>query len=472
MGRRGGASRAKGGGSARVERAATAAATPDGARARTPTRMRTALRIALEVLEASSAVEVPPLATGSPLVKPHIRGVIFDLDGVLLDTERLVREVTGEVVRTHFGKTFAPDDFAHCLGRTPRDAVAELIRVLELPCSIEEYLALSGPLLLERWCTASAIPGAARLVEHLARSGVPIAVGTSSDRRTVDAKVAPHAWFAASFGSRVITSSDVRTGKPAPDIFLRACELLGDEIPPSACLVIEDAPAGCQAAKAGQMYAVALLSESVPAPLWEALPSSCRPDQQIQSFYDFDPSEWGLPPFTDTIHGTVPRLPPLRLVGEVVRGFGRGSKELGIPTANLPADAYAELLSSTTCGIYHGFAQLDDGGPIYPMVTSIGRNPYYGNTYKTVEPHILHTFPEDFYGKTMKLLVVGWIRPEANFSTLDALIKAIHNDIEVARAALKDPFYASFVADKVFSVPQSSSDFEHWQASAVFGTRI
>jgi hypothetical protein len=56
----------------------------------------------------------------------------------------------------------------------------------------------------------------------------------------------------------------------------------------------------------------------------------------------------------------------------------------------------------------------------------------------------------------MRLLVVGWIRPEANFPSLDALIKAIHNDISVARAALDDPFYASFMADEVFSVPKSS----------------
>lgn len=57
----------------------------------------------------------------------------------------------------------------------------------------------------------------------------------------------------------------------------------------------------------------------------------------LPSLLDFKPEQYGLPPFEDTIHGVVPLEPVWRLKGKVVKGFGRGSKELGIPTANLDA---------------------------------------------------------------------------------------------------------------------------------------
>ncbi len=81
------------------------------------------------------------------------------------------------------------------------------------------------------------------------------------------------------------------------------------------------------------------------------------------------------------------------------------------------------------------------------MVMSIGFNPYYNNTEKTVEPWLLHTFEQDFYDQELRLLVCGYIRPEANFDSLDALVKRIHEDAAVTEAALKcDPF-ASYESD-------------------------
>jgi riboflavin kinase len=371
------------------------------------------------------------------------KAVIFDLDGVLLDSEACVHRVTAELVQ-RFGKTYDPNRFVHLLGRSPRDAVGRLIEELQLPLTVEEYLALSQPLLLEQWASSPAIPGAARLVLHLHRTGVPIAVATSCDRASLARKLEQHSsWFDA-FGERVVTSSEVQASKPAPDLFLRACQLLPG-VTPADCIVIEDSPSGIAAARAAGMRSVALVSDAVPSEAYDA----AAPDERLLSLYQVDPSAWGFEPFADLVRATVPREPPLRLTGTVVRGFGRGSKELGIPTANLPADAYAELIGATTCGIYHGWAQVDDG-PVLKMVTSVGRNPYYANETKTVEPHILYTFTGDFYGATLRLLIVGYIRPEANFSSLEALIAAIHSDIDRARDALDDPFYAKFRSDKLF----------------------
>jgi FAD synthase len=69
---------------------------------------------------------------------------------------------------------------------------------------------------------------------------------------------------------------------------------------------------------------------------------------------------------------------------------------------------------------------------------------------KTVEPHLLHKFDEDFYGATLKFLVNGYLRPEKNFESLEALVAAIQNDIEQAEAWLETPAAKAFVDDELF----------------------
>ena len=126
---------------------------------------------------------------------------------------------------------------------------------------------------------------------------------------------------------------------------------------------------------------------------------------------------------------------PYVACGEVIKGFGRGSKELGIPTANFPESVIENLPSDFDTGIYFGWANIDNG-PAYKMVVSIGWNPYYKNEKKSVETHILNKFEEDFYGATLKIAVTGFIRPEKNFSSLEELITAINNDIAFANEKL------------------------------------
>ncbi|CAN0237973.1 unnamed protein product, partial [Ectocarpus sp. 12 AP-2014] len=78
-----------------------------------------------------------------------------------------------------------------------------------------------------------------------------------------------------------------------------------------------------------------------------------------------------------------PPLQRLRLSATVVKGFGRGSKLLGIPTANMDMKEVGErVVHDTTTGIYYGYAMLD--GTVYPAVISVGWNPYFDNKSKTV----------------------------------------------------------------------------------------
>jgi len=138
---------------------------------------------------------------------------------------------------------------------------------------------------------------------------------------------------------------------------------------------------------------------------------------------------------------------PIRMTSTVVRGFGRGSSDLGIPTANLERGD-ANFHSNTKfdelpTGIYWGFARIGTDPTTYKTACSIGYNPTYGNETKTVEPHLIAPSADpnrhasscgesvlgDFYDKPIRLSVVGYLRPERPFEGLDKLITAIKSDI-------------------------------------------
>lgn len=162
---------------------------------------------------------------------------------------------------------------------------------------------------------------------------------------------------------------------------------------------------------------------------------------------------------------------PIRITSKVVRGYGRGSKDLGIPTANVSRE---KGVLSCSCGdfddlptgIYWGFARIgergaeEDGensvlGKVHLSAISIGYNPTYNNEEKTVEPHLIaerghpqrhasstgETQFQDFYDKTIILSVVGYLRPELPFEGLEKLTAAIKKDISDAEslAQLNDP---------------------------------
>jgi len=370
-----------------------------------------------------------------------VRGVIFDLDGLLLDTETGIHRITLGICK-RFGKEYDPSSGIG-MGRLPRDAVADVIKHLSLPIDVDEYMAISTPLCMESFKNVEPLVGAERLVRHLYNHRIPIAIATSSYRDGYERKVSGHAWFEC-FEGNVVTGDQVLNGKPSPEIFLKASELLS--LAPEDCLVFEDAPSGVQAAVAAGNQVIAVACAMLASTMYEPL----HPTAIHQSLLEFDPELFEIPAYSDTIHRTVPRDPVMRLQSQVVHGFGRGSKELGIPTANMKTDELLSgLLSCTNCGIYCGWAQVA-GGQIHKMVTSIGWNPFFKNEKKTVEPYLMHKFDEDFYGENLKVLICGFVRPEKDFQTLEALIEAIHSDIETATQALEDDKYMCYKQDPFF----------------------
>lgn len=147
---------------------------------------------------------------------------------------------------------------------------------------------------------------------------------------------------------------------------------------------------------------------------------------------------------------------PYFAVGKVVKGFGRGSKDLGIPTANFPDEVVNDLPEEINTGVYYGWAKVDNGA-VHKMVMSIGWNPYFRNIKKSMETHILNEFGTDFYGSQLRICITGYIRPEMDFRTLDDLISTIKIDIATANTQLEKAEMKKF-KDHSFFQPEGKED--------------
>lgn len=103
-------------------------------------------------------------------------------------------------------------------------------------------------------------------------------------------------------------------------------------------------------------------------------------------------------------------------------------------------------IEAAKSGVYFGWASLalpqdhpnasNASFALFPMVMSIGYNPFYNNTVRSAEVHVLDRFGADFYGVEMRLLILGYIRDEQSYDGVEALIEDIKMDCEVAKASL------------------------------------
>lgn len=161
------------------------------------------------------------------------------------------------------------------------------------------------------------LPGAERIVKHLAEHGVPICVATGSKRRNFEIKSGPNTSLFSPFGTRIVCGDDERLkrGKPHPDVFLLAAREglqsdvfktgireLGEEHDGTLAgregevLVFEDAMPGVQAAKRAGMKVVWVPDPNLKAVLEESS-GDLGATQTINSLLDWNPEQWGLPPF-------------------------------------------------------------------------------------------------------------------------------------------------------------------------------
>ena len=182
------------------------------------------------------------------------RAVVFDMDGLLLDTETLWTHAEEELFRRH-GAEFTFDDKLAVMGTTQDFTARYYAERLERPVAEgyrlfdEMRLIMIGLLQLQ----VQGRPGAVELVERL-RGRVPLALASNSGREIVDTALAT-ARLTDAFDA-IVTADDVGEGKPAPDIYLLACERLG--VRPEDSLALEDTPSGIAAAKAAGLACIAV----------------------------------------------------------------------------------------------------------------------------------------------------------------------------------------------------------------------
>ncbi|XP_034219698.1 bifunctional riboflavin kinase/FMN phosphatase-like isoform X3 [Prunus dulcis] len=279
------------------------------------------------------------MSTAQPL-KKLVSCVILDLDGTLLNTDGIVSDVL-RVYLGKYGKQWDGREIKKIVGKTPLEAASAVVEDYELSCTTSELLSEITPMFSNQWCNIKALPGANRLIKHLSGHRVPMALASNSPRENIETKISYHQGWKESF-SVIIGGDEVRLGKPSPEIFLEVAKRLN--VDPSSCLVIEDSLLGVTAGRAAGMEVVAVPSIPKQPHLYTLA------DEVINSLLDLRPEKWGLPPFQDWIKDTLP-LEPWHIGGPVVKGFGRGSKVLGIPTGVLlsayPVRIFIQLYMSS-----------------------------------------------------------------------------------------------------------------------------
>ena len=180
--------------------------------------------------------------------------VIFDCDGVLVDSEPIALSVLGEMLEGQDVALSGEEIADRFLGRS-LGAVAETVRQdfgVRLP---EDFPAMIRRRLFARYeRELRPMPGIQAALEGLAARGIATCVASSSLPERIE-KSLTVTGLSGAFGSRVFSASMVKVGKPAPDLFLYAARQSG--FSPANCIVVEDSPAGIVAARAAGMRVLA-----------------------------------------------------------------------------------------------------------------------------------------------------------------------------------------------------------------------
>ena len=218
-------------------------------------------------------------------MNPKITHIIYDNDGLLLDTEPFYTEAHS-MVAARFGKTFDWSVKSKIIGLKAEDSARICLDMMDIPLTVSEYLEARKAKLEELFPESKPLPGAVRLTSRFSELGVPQAVATSAERRHFELKTLRHRQWYDLFNC-IVTGDDpeIGQGKPAPDIFLLAARRM--QADPEHCLVFEDSPAGVAAARAAGMYAIAVPDPHMDHGVYDTA------HEILRSLVDFDPSRWG-----------------------------------------------------------------------------------------------------------------------------------------------------------------------------------
>ena len=191
---------------------------------------------------------------------PEIVAVVFDMDGVLVDTEHLWDEVREELTG-EWGGRYSPEAQEAMMGMSSHEWSRYLHETVGLRESPETINAEVVRRMLARYeIELPVVPGAGEAVRRLADDGYRLAVASSSNRELIDA-VLRRLELAALFEATV-SSEEVGRGKPAPDVYLEAARRL--DVPASRCAAVEDSASGIRAAREAGMRVIAYPNRHYP----------------------------------------------------------------------------------------------------------------------------------------------------------------------------------------------------------------
>lgn len=180
-------------------------------------------------------------------------GVIFDWDGVIIDSSRQ-HETSWELLAAEVRRELPPDHFVLGFGKKNEWIIPNLLKWTDVSEDVAR-LSLRKEALYREVVARDGLhvlPGVVPFLERLRAAGIAFCVGSSTHRANIEAAL-DRLGMQGIFNER-ITAEDVTQGKPHPEVFLKAAQRLG--VPPQACVVFEDAFAGIEAAKAGGMKVV------------------------------------------------------------------------------------------------------------------------------------------------------------------------------------------------------------------------
>ena len=215
--------------------------------------------------------------------------LLFDVDGLLLDTEIVYTKVTQKIVG-RFGKVFDWSIKSNMIGRAEMDSSKYLVDALSLPISPEEYLFERNEMLQAGFKECDAMPGAERLIRHLHQHNIPIAVATSSSWSMFLLKRTRHPWFDLFDAFVSGDDAEVKHAKPAPDIFNIAAKRLNAD--KSKTLIFEDAPSGLAAGTSAGIRVIAIPDPNMDKARYGGA------DKILNSLTEFNPEDYGLPAYS------------------------------------------------------------------------------------------------------------------------------------------------------------------------------
>ncbi|MGH7324847.1 MAG: HAD family hydrolase [Candidatus Rokuibacteriota bacterium] len=179
------------------------------------------------------------------------RAVIFDLDGVLIDSGPSHR-ASWRALMEELGVAAPPEFWRRTIGRPAEEAIGRLLGRAVNPAEAEALCQRKHEHYVRLAAVLPVVPGAPAFVDELIRCGVPRAVATSA--RRADATRLLGALGLLDRFAVLVTAEDVARGKPDPEVYLRAA--CGLAVPPETCLVFEDALIGVEAARRAGMRVI------------------------------------------------------------------------------------------------------------------------------------------------------------------------------------------------------------------------